>query len=273
MKRDQPLERLHIDDLELWDEANVRKREPMRNIEELSNNIKRNGLRVPLLVRGKNARGKYGVFSGQRRLFACAKAGVERIPCFVFERISLTQARILSLSENLYRQAMEYEDRSRATEQLLGHFKDRNKVATALGVNVATVNKYIGYAALPDEIKRLTRERKITPTTAVDIYARFADEDKALKVCMELAQIPMEDKKKRRSMAFAIKSARRTDTVEKIRKASKTMEEGVEYSILLPGKKSKTIEKMAAVRFATKEEIATEMLLERIQQFEDGEML
>ena len=273
VKQDQPLEYLHIDDLELWEEANVRKRDPMQNIDELSNNIRQNGVRVPLLVRGKNARGKYGVFSGQRRLFACAKAGIEKIPCFVFDGIRVTQARILSLSENLYRQSMDYEDRSRATEQLLGHFKNRKKVAAALGVDVATVKRYIGYSALPEEIKLLTKERKITPTTAIDIYTKFVDENKALKVCMELSKIPIREKKKRHSMVFAIKAAKNADTVEKIKKAAKSIEGGVEYNLLLPGKKSKTIEKIATARFTTKEEIATEMLLDRLQQFEDGEML
>ena len=53
MKRDPPLEYLKPDELELWQEANVRNNDPMQNLDELSRNIRRNGLRVPLLARGK----------------------------------------------------------------------------------------------------------------------------------------------------------------------------------------------------------------------------
>lgn len=272
MKRDPPLEYLKPDELELWQEANVRNNDPMQNLDELSRNIRRNGLRVPLLARGKNARGKYGVFSGQRRLFACVKAGLGIIPCFVFDRITLAQAMILSLSENMHGLPMDYEDRSSATKHLLRHFKDMDGVAAALGVTTATVKRYIGYDGLPDGIKLLIAKRKITPTAAIDIYSKFEDEEMALKVCLELSEIPATSKKERRSMAFAIKSARATDTLEEIRKAAKTSEAGTAYTVLLPGEKSRTVERIAAVRFTTKEDIAEQMLLEHIRQVENAEM-
>ena len=139
MKQDQPLEYLRIGDLELWAEANVRNHRPMQDIGELAGNIRQNGLRFPLLVKRKRANGKYGVFSGQRRLMACAKAGLERIPCFVFDRIRLQQARILSLSENLHSLPFDSGDRARASKRLLRHFKDTAKVAAALGVDPADV--------------------------------------------------------------------------------------------------------------------------------------
>ena len=267
----QKLQYIDIDSLELWEDANVRKHDPMENIDELSNNIKQNGLRVPLLVKGKNARGKYGVFSGQRRLMACAKAGKQKIPCFVFEGIKLADARVLSLSENLYRLSMDYKDKSNAAKQLLRHFKSREKVAAALGVDISTIKRYLGYDALPDEVKALVAQKKISSTKAVDIFSKFVDEAKVIKIANELASIPLTEKKKRRSISFAIDAARKTDTVGDIREAAKTIEEGVQYTILLPNRKSKTIEKIASVRLSTKEDIATEMLLERIREYESGE--
>ena len=263
------LEYLRIDELELWEEANVRKHEPMENIDELANNVKKNGLQVPLLVRKKTG-GKYGVFSGQRRLMACAKAGMSTVPCFVFEKISLTQARVLSLSENLYRLSMDYEDKSNAANRLLKHFKRIEKVASALGVNISTVKKYLGYNALPDELKQLVAQKKISSTQAVNIYAKFPD-DRSLTFAREMANIPVSEKKKRTSMRFALESSKKTAKLEDVNKIAKTMEDGIMYRILLPKKKSKTVEKIASVRLSTKEEIATEMVLNAIDRYERGE--
>lgn len=268
MKQDQPLEYLRINDLELWAEANVRNHRPMQDIDELAGNIRQNGLRFPLLVKKKKANGKYGVFSGQRRLTACAKAGLERIPRFVFDRIRLQQARILSLSENLHSLPFDSGDRARASKRLLRHFKDTAKVAAALGVDPADVKEYLGYDALPDEAKLLAASRKISPEMAAHVYSKFAG-GRALEICRELAGIPAGDKKRRRGMAFAVGAAKSTDTLEKIRRLAETAD-WVEYRILIPGEKSETLERMAGVRLADKEDVAAEMLLEKIRQAECG---
>jgi len=51
---DKPeLRDIPVDQLKLWEEANVRKSEVLLNIEDLAGNIKKYGVKVPLLVKEK----------------------------------------------------------------------------------------------------------------------------------------------------------------------------------------------------------------------------
>ena len=126
--------------MELWSDANVRKSEVLTNIEDLAGNIRKNGLRVPLLAKQRD--GRYLVFNGQRRMLACKDAKIKKVPCFVFDDIKLADAQVLSLSENLYREAMTKADKSSAAKTLFEKFKDLRRVALALGVKESTVRSY-----------------------------------------------------------------------------------------------------------------------------------
>src|SRR2546425_6164702 len=144
--------------LELWREANVRYSEALLNIEELAGSIKKHGVLVPLLVKEEEPRKKYLVFSGQRRFEACKIAELPEIPCFVFKNINANEAKILSFSENLFREAMTAEDKSRAAVELFNKFMDMDKVGIALGVRGGTVRTYLRYADIPEELRNFGKK-------------------------------------------------------------------------------------------------------------------
>lgn len=102
------IEYLPIIKLELWKSANVRKSNIIQNIDDLAANISQVGIRVPLLV--KQGKQNYMVFSGQRRLEAAKIAGLSEAPCMIFKHITESEVRILSLSENIYRESMTPDD-------------------------------------------------------------------------------------------------------------------------------------------------------------------
>ncbi|MBI1663568.1 MAG: ParB/RepB/Spo0J family partition protein [Nitrosopumilus sp.] len=118
-----------IEQLEVWEEANVRKRDVLLNIEDLAGNIKKFGVQSPLLVWEKKKNEKYIIFSGQRRYEASKLADLDTIPCLVYKTMTVTQAKVLSFSENMYREDMTMEDKSNATRELFEKFKDMDKVA------------------------------------------------------------------------------------------------------------------------------------------------
>ena len=120
---------ISIEQLEVWEEANVRKREVLLNIEDLAGNIKKFGVQSPLLVWEKKKNEKYMIFSGQRRYEASKLADLDTIPCLVYKTMTVTQAKVLSFSENMYREDMTMEDKSNATRELFEKFKDMDKVA------------------------------------------------------------------------------------------------------------------------------------------------
>lgn len=256
-----------IEKLKLWEEGNVRKVEILTNIEELASNIAKIGLRLPLLVK-KFSEEKYGVFSGQRRLKACEMAGIKYVPCLVFETISAQQARLISLSENLYRQPMNDDDISNATYDLLQKLKTREKVAIALGQSVNKVKKYLGYKRLPEELKDVVREKKITPQQAIDIFSKFPEEKKAVTVAKELGSIKTRGKKAK--LYHAIKTSATTDDLSTIRKSAEKLEKTIVYEIILPDFKAKLLEKIALQRKVTVEDILQQIIDQWTDRYERG---
>ena len=259
-----------ISKISLWEEVNVRKMNVEQDLDDLAGSIKQNGLQYPLLVKKDGE--CYLVFSGQRRFLACAKAGKRKIPCFVYEDIDIDNARIMSLSENLYRLAMETEDKTRACKMLLSKYGgDKKKVASALGVSVQTVKNYLGFDALPREMKRMVGEKNMTAAQATKLYNKFSDEKNALNIAREYAGIPKTERKQRQSFYMAASDARSIDSPEDVRKRAKNIEDAVEYRLLLPAKKSQILEDVASTRSVEKEDIALDFLMERIEMYERSE--
>ena len=264
------IEQVDIDKIILWEEVNARKSNVRQGLDELAGNIKKNGLQYPLLVKRDGDR--YLVFSGQRRFLACAKAGRTSIPCFVYEDIDINDARVLSLSENLYRLAMDAEDKARACRILLSqHDGDRQAVADALGVSVSTVRNYLGFGALPGEVKKMVGQKSMTAFQATRIFNKFPDEKTALNVIREFANIPKESRKQKQRFYSAASDARPTDSLDDIRKWAKQTEDAVEHRLLLPAKKSRVLEHVAATRLVKKEDVALDFLMDRIDMHERGE--
>lgn len=259
---------LKPDWLELWTDANVRKSGGLTNIEDLANNIAKNGLRVPLLVKKIDER-YFKVFVGQRRLTACRMIKLEYVPCFIFEKITLREAQILSLSENLYRQPMNDDDLADASHELLLQMKDREKVAKALGVSVGKVKKYLGYKHVPESIKEVVRSRKyFTPQQAIDIYTKFPDETKATKIAKEMASIT--SRTKRAKYYHAVKTSSPSDDVGKVRKRAEKLGRMMKYEILLPDVKSKLLEKIAYKREVTIIDVILQIIEQWTDEYERG---
>lgn len=261
---------IDISKISLWEEANVRKMNVEQGLDDLAGSIKQNGLQYPLLVKKEGER--YLVFNGQRRLLACAKAGQRKIPCFVYSDIDIDNARIMSLSENLYRLTMETEDKTHACKMLLRKYGgDKQKVANALGVNVQTVKKYLGFDALPSEMKRMVGEKNMTASQAIKLYNKFPDENIALNIAYEYASIPKTERKQRQSFFTAASYARSADSLKDVHERAKNIEDAIEYRLLLPAKKSQILERAAAMRFVEKEDVALDFLMERIEMHERSE--
>ena len=256
-----------VEKLELWNDANVRKSEVLTNIEDLAGNVKKNGLRVPLLVKQRG--GKYLVFSGQRRMLACKVAKIKEVPCFVFDDIKLADAQVLSLSENLYREAMTKADKSSAAKTLFEKFKELRRVALALGVKESTVRSYFTYDAIPDELKNFGRKDGGLSTKQVqDIYMKFPDIDKAKSVATRLSKI--ENRNEKRKMHASIKQSASSDDLPTIERRAKKLLRMKEYKINLPDNDYKIIEKIAYQRKIDEEDILVDIVENWIREYNEG---
>jgi len=224
---------INLEKLELWDEANVRKNMSPLKLQELADNIKHNGLMVPLLVKHDKKTGKYLVFSGQRRLAACQRIEKPKIECFVIEKITEDDARLLSLSENLYREKMATDEVAKAAYAL---FKKNNKnyakTSRILGVHPNTLRGYLDYYAVPESIKKIGIEFGLKKNDITKIFNKFRNTSKCLGIIRELGQI--ESRKEKKEMRAAIREATPTDSVDKIKKRTKQLLNSTRVTIIIP---------------------------------------
>ena len=261
-----------IEQLELWKEANVRKTDVLLNIEELAGNIKRYGVQVPLLVKVVERNKKYLVFSGQRRLKACEIAGVSLIPCFVFKNITLIEAKILSFSENLYRESMTMDDKSLAASELFKKFKNMGKVARALGVkDVKTVRRYLKYDDIPEEVRKFGKKAhgNLSAQEIEDIHFIFPDRDRAVASAKKLATL-RKGTLSRRKFHESIRQSHSSDDVHTISKRADKLIHMQTFTIVLPDSRSKTLEKVAHARRMKIEDFLVNIVEQWIDSYLSG---
>jgi len=176
--------------------SNVRKANIEEGIDELANNIREIGVQQPIVVLEKPD-GRFELIIGQRRYLACKELELKDIPALITTVKDETDATIKSFSENIHRLDLKYRDKMRVALELLNKFKTVDKVAMLLGVSSQTVRNYLGYAAVPEPIKKMVDERKLSASIATRIAKSIPDEKQAVKIAEKIKEIPRsEDRRK-----------------------------------------------------------------------------
>ena len=235
---------LNIDDLELWKEANVRTVLRHQRLSELAGNIASIGLEHPLLVKPIR-NGKYAIFSGQRRFEACKLAQIKKVKCIVYDGIRLEEAKIFSLSENLYREKMTTEDIMNATAYFYKKYgKNIKKISAILGIGEGSIRKYLDYVIIPAKVKEFGKKCNLGKDDVVNMYNKFLDVETCITI-MKHIPTTARNRDKRSQMMGSWKDAKVSDSGEDIVKnASKRRNLG-EYIILLPSQSVKIVEREA----------------------------
>jgi ParB family chromosome partitioning protein len=175
--------------------SNVRKSNLEEGIDDLANSIREIGVQQPVVVFQKGDR--YELLIGQRRYLACKKLGLKDIPALITTVKNETDATIKSFSENIHRLDLEYRDKMQVATELLNKLGSINKVAEHLGVSPQTVRNYLGYSAVPESIKKMVDEGKLSASTATRIAKNIPDEKKAVKIAEKIKETPRsEDRRK-----------------------------------------------------------------------------
>ena len=173
---------------------NVRKGDTQEGLAELQESIAGIGLQQPVVV--YREADKYKMLIGQRRYLACKNLGWEKIPALIRPVASDKDAAIISFSENIHRLDLGYQDKMRVATVLLDKLGTINKVAEALGVVPQTVRNYLGYAGVPEQLKKMVEEKKISAGTATHIARNIPDEDKAVEIAKTIVETASSDRRK-----------------------------------------------------------------------------
>src|SRR4051795_13247427 len=127
---------------------------------ELTSSIEASGLLQPVVVRPKN--GKYELIAGERRWRAVQRLGWTKIPAVVRDVDDPTLL-TLALIENLQRDGLTPIDEAAGYQRLADEFKlPQAEIARLVGRNRSTVANLLRLLQLPDEVKNLIQEGKLS---------------------------------------------------------------------------------------------------------------
>ena len=142
------------------------KQQPRKNfqdkdIQELSNSIKNQGLIQPIIVRDAGD-DSYEIIAGERRWRACQLAGVHSVDCVVMDAAE-DQVFELALIENIQRENLNVVEEAKAYKQII--VKNRLKtedLSKQLGKSPSHISNLIRILELDEEIHQMIISGKIS---------------------------------------------------------------------------------------------------------------
>lgn len=151
------LEDVPVSSIDVWDEAQARKLDS-RGVVELAKSIRAEGLQNPPLVQKNGDR--YTLISGQRRLAAVQSLGKRTMPVLILQsrHRSVENAKASSLVENIHRRGMNPAETAKSVRFIVQQ-KGKKEASKMLGMSMRTLERHIGFDAVPDSLKALVPER------------------------------------------------------------------------------------------------------------------
>ena len=141
-------------------------------LKELSDSIKQHGVFQPIIVK-KSIKG-YEIIAGERRVKASRMAGLETVPAIIRE-FDDTEMMEIALLENLQREDLNpFEEANAYVKIMEAKNLTHDELAKALGKSQSYITNTIGLLRLPDNIKELVVNGKLSMTHA-RILSKMSD--------------------------------------------------------------------------------------------------
>jgi ParB family chromosome partitioning protein len=155
------------------------------DLAELTASIESSGLLQPVIVRPRN--GKYELIAGERRWRAVQRLGWTKIPAIVRDVDDPTLL-TLALIENLQRDDLTPIDEAMGYQRLGEEFElPHAEIARLVGRDRSTVANLLRLLKLPDEVKALVQERKLSEGHARALLA-LSDEAELARLANEAVE-------------------------------------------------------------------------------------
>jgi len=146
----------------------------LKEMEELADSIKVNGMVQPVVVRPKG--NNFELIAGERRFRAARLAELKTIPAIV-RHASDEELLELALIENIHRTDLNPIERARAFHNYMKTFDlTQQEVANRLGKDRSDVANYIRLLDLPDQVQQMLIEGQLSMGHARAILALPTDE-------------------------------------------------------------------------------------------------
>ena len=129
-------------------------------LKELTDSIRMHGILQPLLVRAAGE--GFELIAGERRLRAAGEAGLTEVPALVMEAPDVLSLE-LALVENLQRENLNVLDEADGYQTLADKFNlTQEQIAERVGKSRAAVANTVRLLALPDEVKALIADSRLS---------------------------------------------------------------------------------------------------------------
>ena len=150
---------LPVDELEP-SPVQPRKNFPDGELQELSESIAQYGVLNPLTVRLRDSR--YELVAGERRLRAARLAGLCDVPCILLD-VSLEDASLIALVENLQRRDLDFIEEANGLSQLIKLFgMSQEEAARRIGKSQSAVANKLRLLKLPEDVLASLRDNGLT---------------------------------------------------------------------------------------------------------------
>jgi ParB family transcriptional regulator, chromosome partitioning protein len=197
------------------------------SLDELSQSIGERGVIQPVVVRPVGD--VYELIAGERRFRAVELLGKKTIPAIIYDTISNQEVMELALIENIQRQDLNPIEEASAYHRLMTECSlSQNDIAARVGKERSSIANAIRLLSLPDEIKEMISEGKISAGHARAILAVTSDVEKialAQRTALEglsvreLEKLVYTDKTRKKAHRTKLRSAQVVALEEELKKA------------------------------------------------------
>ncbi len=161
----------------------------LREIEELAESIKENGLMHNLVVRDIG-NGKYEIISGERRYAALGKLGYEKVPCQIRD-INDLDAELMLIHANLEQRELTPTEKMEGIKRLENIYKQKRKNGEKLdGKTRDLIGKDLGLSGV-----QIGRYKKVDKDLIPELKEKLNKEDITLTQAHTLSSLTKEEQK------------------------------------------------------------------------------
>lgn len=152
-------------------------------INALTQSVKEKGLLQPILVRKKGD--KYEIIAGERRFRAAQKAGLSEVPV-IEKNLADNEVLEVALVENIVRQNLTALEEAAGFDKLIQDFAyTQEKLSTVIGKSRSYIANILRLLSLPDSVKLLLNNGKLTAGHARALVGLERAEELAQKIVAE----------------------------------------------------------------------------------------
>ncbi len=154
-------------------------------LEELATSIKEHGVIQPIIIK-RSIKG-YEIIAGERRVKASKIAGLKEIPAIIRD-FTDSEMMEIALLENLQRENLSAIEESMAYEKLLTALSlTQDQLAKRLGKSRSHITNMLGLLTLPEEVKEMIQEKKLTMGHA-RVISKLDNKEQQISLAKKVAE-------------------------------------------------------------------------------------